>query len=144
MASSSSAPTTSMALATTSMGGSGGSGLPRKPNPLTLASDLASQQQMSTLMAKPEVNKEGWEQSQFPILCENCLGPNAYARMEKEDFGMECRICTRPFTKFRWKPGKHARHKKTEICQTCARLKNCCQTCLFDLQYGLPIQLRDK
>jgi pre-mRNA-splicing factor RBM22/SLT11 len=31
------------------------------------------------------------------------------------------------------------RFKKTEICQTCAKLKNVCQTCLLDLQYGMDI-----
>lgn len=36
------------------------------------------------------------------------------------------------------------RFKKTEICQTCAKLKNVCQTCLLDLEYGLPIQVRDQ
>lgn len=35
------------------------------------------------------------------------------------------------------------RFKKTEVCQTCSRLKNVCQTCLLDLEYGLPIQVRD-
>lgn len=35
------------------------------------------------------------------------------------------------------------RYKKTEICQTCAKLKNVCQTCLLDLQYNLPVQVRD-
>lgn len=35
------------------------------------------------------------------------------------------------------------RFKKTEICQTCAKLKNVCQTCLLDLEYGLPTQVRD-
>lgn len=35
------------------------------------------------------------------------------------------------------------RFKKTKVCQTCSRLKNVCQTCLLDLEYGLPIQVRD-
>lgn len=35
------------------------------------------------------------------------------------------------------------RFKKTEICQTCAKIRNVCQTCLLDLQYGLPTQVRD-
>lgn len=35
------------------------------------------------------------------------------------------------------------RFKKTEICQTCAKLKNVCQTCLLDLEFGLPTQVRD-
>lgn len=54
------------------------------------------------------------------------------------------KICTRPFTVFRWKAGTKGRYKKTEVCQTCAKMKNVCQTCLFDLEYGLPVQVRDK
>ena len=53
------------------------------------------------------------------------------------------KICERPFTIFRWKAGPQGRFKKTEVCQTCAKLKNVCQTCLFDLEYGLPVQVRD-
>ena len=45
----------------------------------------------------------------------------------------------RPFTVFKWKAGTNGRFKKT-----CAKLKNVCQTCLFDLQYGLPVEIRDK
>ena len=37
------------------------------------------------------------------------------------------------------------RFKKTEVCQTCAKLKNVCQTCLLDLDYGkLYSDRRDK
>jgi len=91
-----------------------------------------------------EVNKEGWEKSTFPILCETCLGDNPYIRMQKEDFGLECKICVRPFTLFRWKAGSKGRYKATVVCQSCAKMKNVCQTCLFDLEYGLPVQVRDK
>lgn len=63
--------------------------------------------------------------------------------MIKERFGKECKICVRPFTIFRWCPGARMRFKKTEICQTCSKLKNVCQTCLLDLEYGLPTQVRD-
>lgn len=35
------------------------------------------------------------------------------------------------------------RQKKTEICQTCAKIKNVCQTCILDLDYNLPVQVRD-
>ena len=34
------------------------------------------------------------------------------------------------------------RFKKTEVCQTCAKVKNACQTCILDLEYGLPIQVK--
>lgn len=81
---------------------------------------------------------------EFPILCETCLGPNPYIRMTRHAWGNACKVCERPFTSFRWRPaGQGTRPKKTEVCQTCARAKNVCQTCLLDLQYGLPVQVRD-
>ncbi|CAH8270323.1 unnamed protein product [Arabidopsis lyrata] len=79
----------------------------------------------------------------FPITCESCFGDNPYVRMTRADYDKECKICRRPFTAFRWRPGRNARFKKTEICQTCCRLKNVCQVCLLDLEFGLPVQVRD-
>lgn len=87
---------------------------------------------------------EAPEQSLFPILCETCLGDNPYVRMTRGHMDKECKICQRPYTAFRWQPGRKARFKNTIICQFCAKMKNVCQTCLFDLEYGLPVQVRDK
>ncbi|KAJ7125483.1 hypothetical protein C8R43DRAFT_1030364 [Mycena crocata] len=92
---------------------------------------------------KADLNKAGWEQSEFPILCETCLGDNPFIRMSKQEYGRSCGTCARPFTVFRWNPGTGMRYKTTVICQTCAKVKNVCQTCLLDLEYGLPTQVRD-
>ncbi|KAJ3340058.1 RNA binding motif protein 22 [Gonapodya sp. JEL0774] len=94
------------------------------------------------MAADPNMHR-GWETSEFPILCGTCLGDNPYVRMSKESHGKECKICVRPFTIFRWVPGAGMRMKKTEICQTCAKIKNVCQTCVLDLEFGLPVEVRD-
>jgi len=98
---------------------------------------------MTLSLGNNRYNRQNWEDSDFPILCPTCLGDNPYIRMMKDKYGKECSICERPFTTFRWCPGRGMRYKKTEICQTCAKMKNVCQTCVFDLEYGLPVAVRD-
>ncbi|AEO54566.1 hypothetical protein MYCTH_2142074 [Thermothelomyces thermophilus ATCC 42464] len=95
---------------------------------------------------KQDLNRSGWESTDFPSVCENCLPENPYVKMLKEDYGAECKLCTRPFTVFSWSgDGRaHGRKRRTNICLTCARLKNACQCCIMDLQFGLPIVIRDK
>ncbi len=78
------------------------------------------------------------------MLCEECLGPDEHLRMMKSAFDNACRLCSRPFTTFRWRPAGRGPYCTTEICQTCAKLRNACQSCVLDLVYHLPVQIRDK
>lgn len=82
--------------------------------------------------------------SDFTI-CETCLGPDKNIKMVKQPNGEECKLCTRPFTVYRWhsKVSSSTKTRKTIICTTCARVKNCCQACMLDINYGISIDIRD-
>eukprot|EP01083_Nonionella_stella_P126777 383955_1 len=93
---------------------------------------------------KRDAVKQKWEETEFPLVCETCLGDNPYLRMTSEPFGKKCKICETPFTVFAWQAGTKGRWKRVEICKSCAKAKNVCQVCIYDLAYGLPVQMRDK
>lgn len=80
----------------------------------------------------------------FPFICEVCLGPNPYLRMIKMPMARECKISGRPYTAFRWQPGSEARYKETIIAAEVAIAKNVCQVCLMDMEYNLPVAVRDR
>ncbi|KAM9904574.1 hypothetical protein OXX79_002682 [Metschnikowia pulcherrima] len=82
--------------------------------------------------------------SDVPVLCGQCLGHNAHLKMIRQPSGEQCKICTRPFTVFRWSvSGEHRQSKKTIVCQTCAQSRNCCQSCTVDIDFGIPLDIRD-
>lgn len=83
------------------------------------------------------------ENGDAPSVCESCLGENPYIRMQKIFGAGTCKICNRGFTIFKWRPGRGEGYRKTEVCQSCSKTKNVCQTCILDLQFGLPSVLRD-
>ncbi|KAK6458556.1 uncharacterized protein RJT20DRAFT_6904 [Scheffersomyces xylosifermentans] len=77
-------------------------------------------------------------------LCDDCLGPDKHLKMIKQLSGEECKSCTRPFAVLRWNTSNSTnKSKKTIICLTCARAKNCCQSCMLDVNYRIPINIRD-
>jgi len=99
---------------------------------------------MSNYGIKRDDNKQKWEDTEFPLVCETCLGDNPYVRMTQEKLGKKCQVCENPFTVFAWQAGTKGRLKKVEICKSCAQAKNVCQVCIYDLQYGLPVKVRDR
>ena len=95
----------------------------------------------STLSQTPDGLRLGED---MPFVCEVCLGPNPYLRMIKMPNSRECKISGRPYTAFRWQPGSDARYKETIIAAEVAIAKNVCQVCLMDMEYNLPVAVRDK
>ena len=95
----------------------------------------------ATLQQAPGGLKMGED---MPLVCEVCLGPNPYIRMIKMPMSRECKISGRPYTAFRWQPGAEARYKETIIAPEVAIAKNVCQVCLMDMEYNLPVRVRDQ
>lgn len=46
-----------------------------------------------------------------------CLGENPYVRMLVDRYGASCKMCQRPFTIFKWRPGRGEGYRKTEVSQ---------------------------
>ena len=51
----------------------------------------------------------------FPLLCEGCLGRNPYIKMQRTTLGGTCKMCTKGFELFKWRPGQGESYKKTEV-----------------------------
>jgi pre-mRNA-splicing factor RBM22/SLT11 len=82
--------------------------------------------------------------SDFPLVCETCLGSNPYVRMVKMPFGDKlCKISNKPYQPFRWRAGQGGRMKETIIAPDVAQDKNVCQACLVDMTFGVPVGVRD-
>lgn len=82
--------------------------------------------------------------SDGPSLCAQCLGDKDHIKMIRQPGGEECKLCTRPFTVYRWNILRELRQlQKTIICNTCANARNCCQSCMVDVTYGIPLDIRD-
>ena len=77
---------------------------------MALVHARASKAAKAQAAAAPEGLESGTD---FPIVCEVCLGPNPYIRMIKQPNHKECKVSGRVFTSFRWRPGADARYKET-------------------------------
>lgn len=80
----------------------------------------------------------------LPSVCKLCCGDHAHIKMIRQTNGEECKVCTRPFDVYRWNISQAAnKSKKTVVCKTCARARNCCQSCMLDIKYLIPLDIRD-
>ena len=44
---------------------------------------------------KHDLNRSGWETTDFPSVCERCLPDNPFVQMLKEDYSAECKVSGR-------------------------------------------------
>ncbi|SCV01647.1 LANO_0F12816g1_1 [Lachancea nothofagi CBS 11611] len=73
-------------------------------------------------------------------ICESCL--SGQTRLTRAPNGAECKICTLPFTVYHFKAS--SKINRTLICHNCSKQRNICQCCMLDLQWQIPVELRDR
>ncbi|EKX53753.1 hypothetical protein GUITHDRAFT_100724 [Guillardia theta CCMP2712] len=82
-------------------------------------------------------------------ICKTCLGPNVMVDVKVLPNKGICIICKDRYDRLKWTPDTidvrlKVRTKYSIICKKCAEKKDVCQTCLFDMKFGLPVEVRDK
>lgn len=86
---------------------------------------------------------------EFPTICSKCIGSNdenasQYLNFIRSTMGSECKLCNRVYTSYKFKQSSNSsRYIHTEICKTCSTMKNICQCCLLDLEYGVAYWIRE-
>ena len=63
--------------------------------------------------------------------------------MTKERYGSDCKVCLKPYCTYRWWPSADSRVRQTVLCYTCAKAKNLCQGCILDVDYSIPVSIRN-
>ena len=76
-----------------------------------------------------------WEDSDFPLICDPCLGPEDLLEFLKIPQSKQCGYCGRPFNVFKLRSGQ----RQTVNCRTCCQLRNSCQFCTLDLRTHEPV-----
>lgn len=74
-------------------------------------------------------------------ICERCIPQGISPTLIKYPNGRECKFCTFPFDSYRFSIQGHS--YQTISCPRCAKKNLICQVCLNDLEYGIPIHLRN-
>ena len=92
----------------------------------------------ATLQQAPGGLKMGED---MPFVCEAARA-ELHIRMIKMPMSRECKISGRPYTAFAG--SAEARYKETIIAPEVAIAKNVCQVCLMDMEYNLPVRVRDQ
>ncbi|GKT33550.1 Pre-mRNA-splicing factor Cwc2/Slt11 like protein [Aduncisulcus paluster] len=75
-------------------------------------------------------------------ICSKCVGKHDTIEFNKEDLGSVCPRCGRQFDLFSFVKDDKMFPIETVLCFRCSFRMNCCQFCLSDLDYGIPLLIR--